>query len=264
MRGLFSQLGFRLAAASGVLAVLIGATFGLLLFAIDDVRMENRLADRARTSLTASDGVAETVLDLETGERGFVITGEERFLGPWRLALAEFPGQARTLERLAGSPEQEARARRIVAETRSYIHSYSIPLVQAVRRGSPAASSVAVTAAGRRRVDAIHARLDGFAAAEQARLEGRQDQTESDVRRAVGLAIAGLVGSFALIAAFAIYLLRSVARPVRRTAAMAGRLAEGDLAVRLPEKGAGEIGELEHSFNLMAGSLERSHEELDR
>ena len=100
MRGLFSQLGFRLAAASGALAVLIGATFGLLLFAIDDVRMENRLADRARTSLTASDGVAETVLELETGERGFVITGEERFLGPWRLAMAEFPARARTLERL--------------------------------------------------------------------------------------------------------------------------------------------------------------------
>ena len=63
MRRLFSQLSFRLAAASGVLALLIGATFALLLVAIDDVRMENRLADRSRTSLTASDGVAELVLD---------------------------------------------------------------------------------------------------------------------------------------------------------------------------------------------------------
>src|ERR1700753_2466398 len=126
MRRLFSQLGFRLAAASGVLALLIGATFGLLLVAIDDVRMENRLADRARTSLTASDGVSELVLELETAARGFVITEEERFLGPWHLALAEFPRQARTLERLAGSPEQAARARRIGAETRGYIpHSSS-------------------------------------------------------------------------------------------------------------------------------------------
>jgi signal transduction histidine kinase len=193
-----------------------------------------------------------------------VITEQERFLGPWRLALAEFPEQARTLERLAGGPEQAARARRIVAETRSYIRDFSVPLVQAVRRGSPAASSVPVTAAGRRRIDAIRAHLDEFAAAEEARLSSRQDQTESDVRRAVGLGIAGLVGSFALIAAFAIYLLRSVARPVRRTAAMAGGLAEGDLTVRLPEKGAGEIGDLERSFNVMAGSLERSRDDLDR
>jgi signal transduction histidine kinase len=264
MRRLFSQLSFRLAAASGALALLIGATFALLLIAIDDVRMENRLADRSRTSLTASDGVAELVLDLETGARGFVITKQERFLGPWRLALAEFPRQSRTLERLAGGPEQAARARRIVTETQSYINEYSIPLVQGVRRGSPAVSSVAVTAAGRRRVDSIRTHINEFAAAEEARLKARQDQTESDVRRAIGLAIAGLVGSFAVIAAFAVYLLRSVARPVRRTAAMAANLAEGDFAARMPEKGAGEIGDLERSFNVMAGSLERSRDDLDR
>jgi signal transduction histidine kinase len=264
MERLFSQLRFRLVVASGVLAVLIGATFGLLLVAIEDVRKTSRLADSSRLALSASDGVGELVLDLETGSRGFIITGQERFLVPWKLALADFPAQSRKLERLASGPEQVTRARRIVAESRSYIRDYSIPLVQAVRRGSPAAASVAVTAAGRRRVDAIRARLDGFAAAEGARVEARQDQSDDDVRRAIVIGIIGLVGSLAVIAAFAAYLLRSVARPVRRTAAMARRLAEGNLAVRLSEKGAGEIGDLERSFNVMAGSLERGRDDLDR
>jgi signal transduction histidine kinase len=264
MRRLFSQLGFRLAAASGVLAIVIGVTFGLLLVAIDEVRKTSRLADHSRLALTAADEVGELVLELETGSRGFVITEQERFLGPWRLALSRLPAQARTLERLADGPEQATRARRIADEATSYIRDYSIPLVAAARRGSPAASSVAVTAAGSRRVDAIHARLDGFAAAERARLDSRQDQSDSDVRRAIALGIVGLVGSFALIATFAAYLLRSVARPVRRTATMAGRVAEGDFAARLPEKGAGEIGDLERSFNVMAGSLGRSRGDLDR
>jgi signal transduction histidine kinase len=264
MRRLFSQLGFRLAAASGVLAVVIGATFGLLLVAIDDVRKTGRLADDSRLALTAADEVGELVLELETGSRGFVITEQERFLGPWRLALARLPAQARALERLADGPEQAARAGRIAEEATSYVRDYSIPLVAAVRRRSPAASSVAVTAAGSRRVDAIRGRLDGFAAAERARLDARQDQSDSDVRRAIVLGIVGLVGSFALIAAFAAYLLRSVARPVRRTATMAGRLAEGDFAARLPEQGVGEIGDLERSFNVMAGSLGRSRDDLDR
>jgi signal transduction histidine kinase len=264
MRRLSSQLGFRLAAASGLLALIIGATFGLLLVAIDDVRKTSRLADRSRMALTASDGVGELVLDLETGARGFVITKEERFLAPWRLALARLPAESREFEEFAGGPEQKARARRIVTEARSYVRDYSVPLVGAVRRGSPAASGVAVTAEGRRRVDAIRARLDGFAAAEGAQLQERQDESDADVRRAIGLGMAGLIGSFAMIAAFAFYLLRSVARPVRRTATMAGRLAEGDFAARLPEEGAGEIGDLERSFNVMAGSLERSRDDLDR
>jgi signal transduction histidine kinase len=43
---------------------------------------------------------------------------------------------------------------------------------------------------------------------------------------------------------------------------MAGRLAGGDLGARMPERGVGEIGMLEASFNTMAGSLELSREEL--
>jgi signal transduction histidine kinase len=40
---------------------------------------------------------------------------------------------------------------------------------------------------------------------------------------------------------------------------MAGRLAGGDLSVRMPETGAAEIGALERAFNSMAISLEASH-----
>ena len=43
---------------------------------------------------------------------------------------------------------------------------------------------------------------------------------------------------------------------------MAGRLAHGDLSVRIPERGIAEIGVLQRSFNTMAGSLEQSRREL--
>ena len=45
---------------------------------------------------------------------------------------------------------------------------------------------------------------------------------------------------------------------------MAGRLAGGDLSVRMPETGVGEIGALEHAFNDMGASLEGSRDELRR
>jgi signal transduction histidine kinase len=264
MRRLFSRLSFRLASASGVLALVIGATFVLLLVAIEDVRKTTRLADHSRVTLTASDGVELLVFNLESGARAFMLTGQERSLGPWRLALAQFPAKARTLEGLAVGTSQEARADRIVADVRSYIRDYSIPLVSAVRRGDPAASSLAVTAEGQRQVAAIRGRIDDFDAAERARLGERQDAAHADARAAVVLGIVGLVGSFAMIAAFATYLVRQVARPVRHRAAMASRLAQGDFSVRLPETGVGEVGELERSFNVMARSLERSRDDLDR
>jgi HAMP domain-containing protein len=58
------------------------------------------------------------------------------------------------------------------------------------------------------------------------------------------------------------YLRRAIVRPISRAASMAGRLAAGDLSVRLPENEIGEIGALERSFNAMGSSLERSRDEL--
>jgi signal transduction histidine kinase len=75
-------------------------------------------------------------------------------------------------------------------------------------------------------------------------------------------ATGGLAGSVLLILLFADYLSRAIVRPVHRAAAMAGRLAGGDLGTRMPETGVGEIGALERAFNSMAGSLEESRAEL--
>ena len=264
MGQLLAQLSFRLLAASAVLALIIAATFGLLIVAIEDLRNSGRLADRSRAELAAADRVGALVVDLETGSRGFVITRQERFLEPWKAARRAFPGQARTLERLTDDREQAKRARLIRREGSSYIRDYSIPLVRAVRQGLPYPRSVAATAEGKRRVDAIRARLDRFATVERRMLSERQDHADADARRAIVLGIIGLVGSLALVGFFALYLLRSVGRPVRRAALMAGRLAGGDLTVRMPETGRGEIGDLERSFNVMASSLERSRDDLGR
>ena len=56
--------------------------------------------------------------------------------------------------------------------------------------------------------------------------------------------------------------MRSIVRPVVGIAAMAGRLAGGDLAARAPETGTGEIGTLQRAFNHMARSLAASRDEL--
>ena len=168
-----------------------------------------------------------------------------------------------TLERLvADSPAQQEQARRIVEATRSYLRDYSVPLVTAARRDPAAARTVAATDEGRRRMDALRAEFDRFVASERGLAAARQRRSDAATRRAIVAAAAGLGGSILLIVLFAGYLTRAIVQPVRRAAAMAGRLAGGDLGARMPERGVGEIGMLEASFNTMAGSLELSREEL--
>ena len=253
----------RMLIASGLLALLIGAAFAVLLSSVADLRASERRARRSEEVLVVANRLERLVVDLETAQRGFVITNQERFLQPWQDARTALPEEAGTLERLvADSPAQQERARSIVEAARSYLRDYSVPLVTAARRDPAAARTVAATEEGRRRMDALRADFDQFVASERGLAAARQRRSDAATRRAIVAAAAGLGGSILLIVLFAGYLTRAIVQPVRRAAAMAGRLAGGDLGARMPERGVGEIGVLEASFNTMAGSLEHSREEL--
>jgi signal transduction histidine kinase len=144
----------------------------------------------------------------------------------------------------------------------SYLKDYSIPTVRAARRDLGSVRIDPVLVEGKRRIDGIRAEFDRFTAAEQDLATVRQEQTDAATRRAIAGAAAGLAVSVLLIALYTGYLTSAMVRPLRQAAALAGRLAGGDLGARLPERGVGEIGLLERSLNTMAGSLERGRAEL--
>jgi signal transduction histidine kinase len=258
------RLTGRVMIASVLLVLVVSAAFAVLLLAVDSMRDSGRLARHSRNELVAANGVEKLVIDMETGERGFVITRRERFLGPWHAARRAIPGDAKRLISLTANPGQRRQATVIARSVNSYVRDYSAPLVKATRRGDPAATSVAVTARGKRLVDAIRARFDRFVDTERQIAAARQQDADATARHAVIAASAGLVGSFLLVVLFASYLTRAIVLPVRRAAAMARQFARGDFSVRMRETGAAEIGILERAFNKMGSSLEASDAELRR
>jgi CHASE3 domain sensor protein len=82
--------------AAVVAAVTVGATavaFGVALLLGDIVHLRATATDTLRTGdyLSATINVERTVVDAETGLRGYVITGEEQFLAPTQKAEAQLP-----------------------------------------------------------------------------------------------------------------------------------------------------------------------------
>jgi len=256
-------LTVRLVAASAALALVVGGAFVVMLTSSAQLRELQRQAHRSEEVLVVANQLERFVVDLESGLRGFVITGEQDLLRSWHSARAAIPDQVGRLSRLVtDNPDQQAAAERIAAAVDSYLRDYAVPLVSLAERDRAAARTVEVTEEGKRRLDRIRADFDQFLDTETALAAGRQDRADGADDRATVAAAVGLVASVLLIAAFAAYLTLAIARPVRRAAAMAGRIARGDLDSRLPGHGPGEIGALQHSFNTMAASLQHSRGEL--
>ncbi|WP_329044984.1 CHASE3 domain-containing protein [Amycolatopsis sp. NBC_01488] len=263
MRDVRGGLTFRLVVASAVLAVVVAVAFAVLLSSVGRLRDLQQEAGRSGEVLVGANHLEKLVVDLEAGQRGFIITAQEAFLDPWTTARAAIPGQVRELAALvADNPTQLAAVRQIDQTITSYLDDYSIPLLNTTRTNPAAARTIAVTQEGKARIETLRADFDRFGATETTKADQRQAQAAAADHRASVAAAFGLAGSLALVVAFGAYLTCAIARPVRRAAVMAGRIAGGDLDVQLPGHGPGEVGVLERSFNTMAASMRRNRAEL--
>jgi signal transduction histidine kinase len=260
------SLARRTVAVSALLSVVIGAAFFMLAVAIDTLRNSEARANYALEVLVAANHLERVVIDVETTQRGYVITGDPRLLTPWIQARADFGRQAAAFERLARleEPDQHRRTMQITAASRTYIRDYSIPLIAMAQRDPNSARTVAVTEEGKRQVDALRVMFEQFMSREQGIFSSRHERADAAADRALVVASVSVGGSILLILFSGGYLARSVVRPVRLVSAMAGRVSGGDLSVRMPETGPAEVGGLERSFNSMADSLGASRDELRR
>ncbi|HEX6448868.1 MAG TPA: CHASE3 domain-containing protein [Trebonia sp.] len=249
-----------------LLSIIVGAVFFLLLLAIRGQQDSAAQTQHSQRALIAADQLYLLIVDIETSQRGFIITGQERFLQPWNQSLAAFPGDAATFERLAvgSGGDQVAHARQITRDVANYITDYSVPLVETARNDLAAARTPQVTAEGKFRVDGLRSELARYESAERRLLTERQAVANTNATRATVAASAGLGASIVLVLLSGGYLAQRVVRPIREASAMSGRVAGGDLTVRMPDTGPGEVGVLQRAFNTMACSLQESHDELRR
>jgi signal transduction histidine kinase len=269
----------RVMIVSGVITLILGAAFVLLIVAVSGQRDAGQLALRSQEAITAGSELQKSVISLENGLRGFVASGKERSLDPWRQALRQYPGQARRLAALvADEPSQQAQVGAIASDIDDYVNLWGKPLLALARDRLDSARSVIVVGTGRLRIEAIRASFEKLFEQERAVAASREHRAEGRSNLSIGAGIGGLGLLLILAGGFALFLRRYVVRPVLTVAGASRSLADGDMSVRVPPAGTTEIGDLGRAFNAMADSielgrrevaehereLERSNEELDR
>jgi signal transduction histidine kinase len=262
------SLEARLVAASAVLALLVAGAFLILILALSAHREATREQAESRDVIVEALTLQKLVLDMETGLRGYVITGRRSFLEPYDASRRELVRRLGRFDDLvADEPTQLRRAAELATAIRLYYEEYSDPVREfSTLERTPeslAAGREATESEGKRRIDDIRSGFDQFIRAENLLGAERTRSADRQSDLAIGLGILGLVACGLFIILFALYLARSIARPVREAASGATQLAGGDLSLRLRESGPGEVGELTRAFNEMAERLESALHELE-
>src|SRR4051812_40164326 len=151
-------LGANLLLATGIIAI-----FVVLLVAVVSLRNSSARAEHSARVIAAGAGLEKSVLDLETGLRGYALTGQRRFLEPYVAARGRIGAESDDLVRLVADNAGRGRlARALRARIREYVSVYGTRLVAASGHGLGPAAHVARTGAGKGRVDAMRVRFDAL------------------------------------------------------------------------------------------------------
>ena len=249
----FAALGLVLLAISGLFAALVVGARG----------QHERTAEARNSAELARDvrAAEHAMLDIETGLRGYLLTGEARYLEPFDAGLETYRREFDAAAARVDDPLQKARLAALSEAFDAYVAGYATPLRD--RAGQvQRAELVRILIDGKAQVDALRERFGDFLEAEDAaRLAGR---AEADALgdRVLAIAAVGALGSVIVMVLLAFFLERAVLRPVRRVAVAARSLARGRRDTRVSERGRGEAALLARSFNAMADAASTREEEL--
>ena len=152
--------------------------------------------------LEAIDDVMSTALDAETGQRGFLITGEPAYLEPYRTAVAVMPERLSRLDQLTrDNPRQQARSATLARQVAMRLDVLQ-RLVALRERDAEAARLGFLSGDGKRAMDAIRATVAAMEEEERQLLSVRDRQSRQSYAAAwISNALAVLVG-LAMVVAF--------------------------------------------------------------
>jgi signal transduction histidine kinase len=260
-RTLTRQLTFA-ALVFGLLQVVI---FALLIGAVRSADHANSRTNEVLAGTQSVSKLEKSLIDAETGMRGFVITGNEAFLQPTDAARAAIPTQERAVRDLVREADEAGLLVPLFGGIRSYMSQWVDRAITARRQSARRAADLIETAEGKRRVDDLRAQFEAVRAGLRADAARSHDQAAASVRRAVIAGVAGVILSALLYTLYNFWVGRSIVVPVRRVASTARRIAGGDRSARVQGAATarGELGAMARSFNQMAEALEQSHDELE-
>ncbi|MEH2237440.1 response regulator [Nostoc sp.] len=205
------------------------------------------------------------VTNAETGQRGYILTGEQRYLEPYNAAIQVLNQKVNELQRLtADNPNQQSR----LDVLQSLIDQKLAELKETIdlrqNQGFEAAQKVVLTDRGKQLMAEIRKVIQTMKTEENKLLEQRSDKAQAAAQKTLASIVYSIPLFSLLLALVGFVLTRHISVPLKRVSDLAEKMADGDLSVSLPDSDRqDEIGVLTRTFNQMIVNLRNTTQKND-
>lgn len=257
-------IGKKLAYGFG-LALLILAIIGFISSrSTSQLFKTSRLMAHTYQVLEHLERVLSELQDAETGQRGYIITGEERYLGPYNAAIKIIEKEIKDVsELIVDNPGQQRRIKEIIPLIDSKFAELKETIDLRRTQGVDAALKIVITDKGKKIMDDIRKVIDRMENEENALLIKREEDMQNTAKTTKNVIIFGTIIAFIFLFFASVNIARKITRPLAIIATKAKEIAasDADLTKTIPVTTYDEIGDLTQSFNDMINNLKVSRDE---
>lgn len=204
------------------------------------------------------------LVNMETGQRGFLLNGEESSLAPYLKGRKSLTRHVIMLRKLAqGSDKLQTALNVVQSRVDAWMEQAANPEIKARREMNKYSTTIdditvlMQNGPGKKIMDSLRAKLQEIIDEEEMLIADRSKAKESTAAFAINTSLLGTGLAIGLGIIITIATMRGVLVPLRTTNNILHDIAdgEGDLTIRVPVNSQDEIGELGSSFNTFADKL---------
>lgn len=253
------SFGGKLSLAFGVIIAIYTGLSALLYHGFSDARQSTDWNSHSYEVVGKLNAALESMINRETGLRGYLLSGKEEFLEPYVAGSEGFSEAINAVRRLTSdNPQAQTLVNQLEKLGNNWAQQHAEKAIQQMRDPSTrqAAQAMEIEGRGKAYMDEFRAVLADFSAMEKGLLTQRSGDLQDSFSSSQTMLLVGGVGSIvcALLASWA--LLRLIGRPVQGLTAAMERAASGDLTATYAGNGRrDEIGRMIDTFDVFRANM---------
>ncbi len=250
------KIGTRILAGYCIVLLVFGVVGTIAYQSMNALVASADAVTRSHQVKEATYAVRVNVLNAETGQRGYLITGADRYLAPYRTAIRDLDGNLARLRQLtAEDPAQQRRIDRLQQLIGEKTAELAETLNTREQKGEAAATALVLTDRGRNTMEELRQALNDLDDEENSLLRDRDRETRKTAQfTSASIVVGGLIAAVLSIL-IGVVVQRSITRPLDSFMEFAKGVGSGDLTRRASASQGDELGELATYLNQMVEGL---------